>query len=278
MYVYIYIYIYRSYTDTCKYHHACTCGRLDSTWYPPRAASEVLQLAALRVQISVHSLCTSKWIKNYSCFSLRGTLHVPSSRWQAGEDWGLKRRCWSLKDFPIFSILHHSSLFHHTSSDVHHILSIPIYPKVSWSTFLSVEGWPTEATGSSSHGQNAGRADVQPGAEDLKNGYLFLKYVLIWQIVWDCQNCQCTIIIINIYQHYGWILLKSECGHSTAGCFLAGWPPGLPLQDGARKSHRTDGTESEDFTGRTARDAAMMLLCRFMICHVAAQKKYLAIL
>ena len=121
------MYIYRSYTDTCKYHHACTCGRLDSTWYPPRAASEVLQLAALlRVQISVHSLCTSKWIKNYSCFSLRGTLHVPSSRWQAGEDWGLKRRCWSLKDFPIFSILHHSSLFHHTSSDVHHILSIPI--------------------------------------------------------------------------------------------------------------------------------------------------------
>ena len=153
-----------------------------TTWHPPRAASEVLQLAALlKVQISVHSLCTSKWIKNYSCFSLRGTLHVPSSRWQAGEDWGLKRRCWSLKDFPWFSNnIFHTSSFFIVSSYFIRCSSYPIhpYPKVSRSTFLS-EGWPTEATGSSSHGQNAGGADVQPGAEDLKNGYLFLIWVCL---------------------------------------------------------------------------------------------------
>jgi hypothetical protein len=107
-----------------------------------------------------------------------------------------------------FSNIFHTSSFFIVSSYFIRCSSYPIhpYPKVSRSMFSSVEGWPTEATGSSSHGQNAGRADVQPGAEDLKNGYLFL----ICSYLTNCMRLSKLSVYYHYYQHLSTLRLDTS--------------------------------------------------------------------
>lgn len=268
--IYVYIYIY---TDHIQIHVSIIMhAPVDDLTSTSRNLGSLTTCSI----IESSDICSQPMHKqvDQELFVLLAQGNSPCALEPVASRWRLRTETTVLKSEGFSNIFHTSSFFI-VSSYFIRCSSYPIhpYPKVSRSTFLS-EGWPTEATGSSSHGQNAGRADVQPGAEDLKNGYPF--YPLFNMFLSD--KLYEIVKIVSVLSSLSTFINTTGGYFSNLNVVIAlpgawqGGPQGCRCSNcrTARGNHIGLTARSPKILQDELGDAAMMLLCRFMICHVAA--------